>query len=110
MVSRIQFPRPCSNAGLGIVLLDCEYVFWFLTTIDAQALARTWEEVVKKLTSDCVLFCMRKNMKKVHVWSLSLRMDKTIKCDKGISWMPWHVEAMKDVTLCDKLRGAGSKL
>ena len=33
-----------------------------------------------------------------------------LKCDKGISWMPWHIEAMKDVTLCDKLRGAGSKL
>ena len=33
-----------------------------------------------------------------------------LKCEKGISWMPWRIEAMKDVTLCDKLRGAGSRL
>ena len=24
---------------------------------------------------------------------------------KGIRWMPWHLEAMKDVGNCDKLRG-----
>ena len=33
-----------------------------------------------------------------------------LKCEKGNSWMPWHIEAMKDVTLCDKRRGAGSRL
>ena len=30
--------------------------------------------------------------------------------DKGIRWMPWHQEAMKDVARCDKLRGAVSRL
>ena len=25
---------------------------------------------------------------------------------KGIRWMPWHLEAMKDVGNCEKLRGA----
>jgi len=29
---------------------------------------------------------------------------------KGIWWMPWHREAMKDVAPCDKLRGDGSDL
>ncbi len=35
---------------------------------------------------------------------------RRLKCDKGIWWMPWRVEAMKDVAPCDKLRGVGSKL
>ena len=30
--------------------------------------------------------------------------------EKGIWWMPWHQEAMKDVARCDKLRGAVSRL
>ena len=33
-----------------------------------------------------------------------------IKRQKGIWWMPWHREAMKDVARCDKPRGAVSKL
>ena len=27
---------------------------------------------------------------------------------KGVRWMPWQQEAMKDVVSCDKLRGAAS--
>jgi hypothetical protein len=30
--------------------------------------------------------------------------------DKGIRWMPWHQEAMKDVARCEKPRGAASRL
>ncbi len=33
-----------------------------------------------------------------------------IKRFKGIWWMPWHQEAMKDVARCDKPRGAASRL
>ena len=33
-----------------------------------------------------------------------------IKRDKGIWWMPWHREAMKDVARCEKLRGGASTL
>ena len=33
-----------------------------------------------------------------------------IKRKKGIRWMPWRQEAMKDVALCDKFRGVESKL
>ncbi len=29
--------------------------------------------------------------------------------DKGIRWMPWHQEAMKDVARCEKPRGAASR-
>ena len=30
--------------------------------------------------------------------------------DKGIRWMPWHQEAMKDVARCEKPWGAASRL
>ena len=33
-----------------------------------------------------------------------------IKRLKGIWWMPWHREAMKDVARCDKPRGGASTL
>ncbi len=33
-----------------------------------------------------------------------------IKRDKGVWWMPWQQEAMKDVILCDKPWGAENKL
>ena len=29
--------------------------------------------------------------------------------EKGIWWMPWHQEAMKDVARCEKPRGAASR-
>ena len=31
-------------------------------------------------------------------------------CEKGIQWMPWHQEAMKDVARCEKPRGGASTL
>ncbi len=33
-----------------------------------------------------------------------------IKRFKGIWWIPWRIEAMKDVACCEKLRGVASKL
>ena len=33
-----------------------------------------------------------------------------VKRDKGVWWMPWQQEAMKDVILCDKPWGAENKL
>tara|TARA_B100000378_G_scaffold231990_1_gene197326 strand:- start:152 stop:340 length:189 start_codon:yes stop_codon:yes gene_type:complete len=33
-----------------------------------------------------------------------------IKREKGVWWMPWQQEAMKDVLLCDKSWGAEKKL
>ncbi len=35
---------------------------------------------------------------------------RVIKRLKGIWWMPWRAEAMKDVARCDKPWGAVSKL
>lgn len=29
--------------------------------------------------------------------------------DKGVRWMPWHQEAMKDVARCEKPWGAASR-
>ena len=38
-----------------------------------------------------------------------LLLDR-IKRDKGVWWMPWQQEAMKDAIPCDKLWGAGNRL
>ena len=38
-----------------------------------------------------------------------LSLDR-IKREKGVWWMPWQQEAMKDVILCDKLGGAENRL
>tara|TARA_B100000965_G_scaffold334382_1_gene299652 strand:- start:276 stop:506 length:231 start_codon:yes stop_codon:yes gene_type:complete len=35
---------------------------------------------------------------------------RKLKREKGIWWMPWRQEAMKDVARCEKPRGAASKL
>src|SRR5690554_6596118 len=39
---------------------------------------------------------------------LSLRATDFEQALKGIWWMPWHREAMKDVAPCEKLREGGS--
>ena len=33
-----------------------------------------------------------------------------VEYEKGIQWMPWHQEAMKDVARCEKPRGGASTL
>jgi len=38
------------------------------------------------------------------------RLLDRIKRMKGVWWMPWRQEAMKDVALCDKPRGGESTL
>ena len=35
---------------------------------------------------------------------------RIIERQKGIRWMPWHQEAMKDVARCEKPWGAASRL
>ena len=45
-------------------------------------------------------------------WWAACRSDLTgvdIERDKGIRWMPWHQEAMKDVARCEKPWGAASR-
>jgi hypothetical protein len=36
-------------------------------------------------------------------------IDKNGQITKGVWWMPWHREAMKDVVACDMLREAGKR-
>ena len=43
----------------------------------------------------------------VFLWSDPGEID--IERDKGIRWMPWHQEAMKDVARCEKPWGAASR-
>ena len=61
----------------------------------------------------CVLFLAGR------VWLVSvhdgmglgaLARDPVLERDKGIRWMPWHQEAMKDVARCEKPWGAASRL
>ena len=40
---------------------------------------------------------------------LSKERPDDLEQDKGIRWMPWHQEAMKDVARCEKPRGAASR-
>jgi hypothetical protein len=44
----------------------------------------------------------------VHAERASLM--EAIKCLKGVQWMPWHREAMKDVVRCDKPWGGANNL
>ena len=39
-------------------------------------------------------------------WKLTTGSEQ----EKGIRWMPWHQEAMKDVARCEKPWGAASRL
>ena len=43
----------------------------------------------------------------VVLWSDLQNID--LERDKGIRWMPWHQEAMKDVARCEKPWGAASR-
>ena len=45
-------------------------------------------------------------------WWVGYRSDPMaidLERDKGIRWMPWHQEAMKDVARCEKPWGAASR-
>ena len=42
--------------------------------------------------------------------SRSVVRIRKIERQKGIRWMPWHQEAMKDVARCEKPWGAASRL
>jgi hypothetical protein len=44
------------------------------------------------------------------VWMVPVRVFGGFERDKGIRWMPWHQEAMKDVARCEKPWGAASRL
>ena len=49
-------------------------------------------------------------MLRTSAWGLVLLFLDQIKREKGVWWMPWQQEAMKDVIPCDKLWGAGNRL
>ena len=44
------------------------------------------------------------------LFSSRINSQFKIKRLKGIQWMPWRLEAKKDVALCDKFRGGESTL
>ena len=48
-------------------------------------------------------------LNKKHHNLISVHGDD-LKCYKSIWWMPWRIEAMKDVLRCDKRRLAAKKL
>jgi hypothetical protein len=42
-------------------------------------------------------------------WMMRRKARRDLEREKGIRWMPWHQEAMKDVARCEKPRGAASR-
>ena len=42
-------------------------------------------------------------------WPLGSSLGGDLEHDKGVRWMPWHQEAMKDVARCEKPWGAASR-
>jgi hypothetical protein len=44
-----------------------------------------------------------------QVWMAPVHGGNDLERKKGIRWMPWHQEAMKDVARCEKPRGAASR-
>ena len=63
--------------------------------------------------TDCTFkFFSRLNIKELQWLSDRLLLSCTVRSSvlKSIWWMPWYREAMKDVTRCDKLWGAVSRL
>jgi hypothetical protein len=64
----------------------------------ARARAGSSPEVVQAASEDG--FC---------AWWPRVRPGLGIAYEKGIRWMPWHQEAMKDVARCEKPRGAASR-
>ena len=42
-------------------------------------------------------------------WRRVERCVEDLEQEKGIRWMPWHQEAMKDVARCEKPWGAASR-
>ena len=41
--------------------------------------------------------------------SIVRNIIQEVQANKSVRWMPWHQEPMKDVTSCDKPRGAANK-
>ncbi len=59
--------------------------------------------------------CIFDSQRDVDPWAVvlvdrCLSVCEEIKYQKGIWWMPWCQEAMKDVTRCEKPWGAASEL
>jgi hypothetical protein len=50
------------------------------------------------------------NLRMVSVHGEDAQASDDIERNKGIRWMPWHQEAMKDVARCEKPWGAASRL
>ena len=43
-------------------------------------------------------------------WSnIKYKLNKVYELIKSTRWMPWDLEAMKDVVSCEKLRGAANR-
>ena len=53
---------------------------------------------------------LRRPRAALALFETSLPSLDRIKREKGVWWMPWQQEAMKDVILCDKPWGAENEL
>src|ERR1700683_1896649 len=64
---------------------------------------------VKRVTSSGTEVLNESLRFEAGIWHSPTVIDKCGQATKGVWWMPWHREAMKDVVACDKLREAGKR-
>ena len=57
----------------------------------------------------CGGFAPARDVAASHCLGVAWLEEKLIKRLKGVWWMPWCQEAMKDVVRCEKLRGVGNR-
>ena len=57
----------------------------------------------------CMVGKLRISFEFVVVECVAPLGEQKIERQKGIRWMPWHQEAMKDVARCEKLWGTASR-
>ena len=81
--------------------------FWSLRFLNNAVPSGDVRKRRLELKSDGWFLCMVGSSLNVFNVQAVVRI---IERQKGIRWMPWHQEAMKDVARCEKPWGAASRL
>ncbi len=85
----------------------CLVLFWSLRFLNDAVPSGDVQRRRLERESDGWFLCMVGSSLNVFNVQTVVRI---IERQKGIRWMPWHQEAMKDVARCEKPWGAASRL
>ena len=110
----------CAGSGVRRVLCQCEEVgaHLFRTVVRVgltRVGIRAYASGLRACGQMCVLYretVVRDRpvvMGPSRLWVVPVHVGG-FEREKGIRWMPWHQEAMKDVARCEKPWGAASRL